>query len=364
MGNSEDLTFWKVLDWIKSTLSTLVTLGFFGLILYAITHGYASLDGHPVILLLIFFFVVTLLAYLEGLQIAIMELQNENRREWRHMKRAYNNHKLATANHGLNVQRFLVGRQFFVVFVVFLAAQLTTYSELEINWLPDFLYVLIIQTGMPGVLFVLSFGQLMPQLIASTHPVTFMDLPGSWWVIKMALMFETMGVTHFSWVLTIICKFIFKLNTPDITSKAAELSQLSRISRASTLSRVSRKRTVSRVAPRDDGFDSFVNDDDFQMTVSNVCKDSLVESTANEQQAEPEQLHWLHHQSVQNAFNEWGFKSSDARKWPTAEEVVRHLHENNKEIPCYLLPTSHPMAIAPHIVVMEIEQNELKKKMN
>merc|ERR1719436_180037 len=96
------------------------------------------------------------------------------------------------------------------------SAQLTTYSELKIDWLPNFLYVLIIQTGMPGVLFVLSFGQLMPQLIASTHPVTFMNLPGSWSVIKMALGFEAAGVTHFSWVLSIITKYAFNLKSPDI----------------------------------------------------------------------------------------------------------------------------------------------------
>jgi len=288
-----------------------------------------------------------------------MELQNENRREWRHMKRAYNNHKLATANHGLNVQRFLVGRQFFVVFVVFLAAQLTTYSELEINWLPNFLYVLIIQTGMPGVLFVLSFGQLMPQLIASTHPVTFMDLPGSWSVIQMALMFETMGVTHFSWVLTIICKFVFKLNTPDLTSRAQELSQLSKVSRVSRRSRKS-ARSRNRVDPQGAEFSSFLNDGQFDMNVSNIDPKSLEEDAV--QQAGPGQLDWLKHESVINAFNDWGFTSSDAQRWPTAEQVVRELHKENKEIPCYLLPKSHPSAIPAHLVVLEFDQKNQGQK--
>merc|ERR1719397_1404508 len=95
------------------------------------------------------------------------------------MKRAYNNHKLATAKHGLNVQRFLVGRQFF------------------------------------GVLVVLAFGQLMPQLIASTHPITFMNLPGANFVINLCLGFEAVGVTHFSWVLTFITKWIFGLKNQE-----------------------------------------------------------------------------------------------------------------------------------------------------
>jgi hypothetical protein len=37
----------------------------------------------------------------------------------------------------------------------------------------------VIQTGLPGALVVLAFGQLMPQLIAATHPITFMNMPGT-----------------------------------------------------------------------------------------------------------------------------------------------------------------------------------------
>ena len=33
---------------------------------------------------------------------------------------------------------------------------------------PEWLFVLVIDTGLPGALVVLSFGQLMPQLVAAT----------------------------------------------------------------------------------------------------------------------------------------------------------------------------------------------------
>lgn len=70
----------------------------------------------------------------------------------------------------------------------------------------------MIQTGLPGALVVLAFGQLMPQLIAATHPITFMNLHGAHTVINIALTFESVGVTHFSWLLTAALKFLFNLN--------------------------------------------------------------------------------------------------------------------------------------------------------
>jgi len=361
MSSTEDETekcgFWEVLEYIKYTLSTLVTLGFFGLILYAISSGYAALDGHPVLLLIIFFFVVTLLAYLEGLQVAIMALIDVNRSTFRHLPRAYTNHKLANANHGLNVQRFMVGRQFFVVFVVFLGAQLTTYSELKIDWLPSFLYVLIIQTGMPGVLFVLSFGQLMPQLIASTHPVTFMNLPGSWCVIKMALGFEAAGVTHFSWVLSIITKYAFNLKSPDLQQWTQEASRISRKSRTSKRSRVSK---VSRSARARFGrFNSFINDENFNMNVKNIGKESLIQNVGNDEVTDiPEDV--IQHDSVKNALLSWG-QDGQLTKWPTEESIVRYLTSQGKEVPCYLLPCNHPDYIPAHIVVMELERKEAER---
>ena len=128
-------------------------------------HRYAALPGHPTLLYIIFLSVLILLAYLEGLQVAILALEHTNIDGLRERyPRAHVTHALSTAHDGLNVQRFLVGRQFFVVFVVFLCAQLTTYPELPKGGVPDWLFITIIATGLPGALVVLAFGQLMPQV--------------------------------------------------------------------------------------------------------------------------------------------------------------------------------------------------------
>ena len=44
-------------------------------------------------------------------------------------------------------RRFLVGRQFFVIFVVFLTAQVTTYPTFPDMGMPEVLFVILIETG-------------------------------------------------------------------------------------------------------------------------------------------------------------------------------------------------------------------------
>jgi len=367
MSHEEVSSFRKYCNNALYVLSTIVTIGAVSLCCYGIGNGYAALDGHPAVLFIVFIIVVTLLAYLEGLQIAIMELQNEDRNAWRYMPRAFNNHKLATANSHLNVQRFLVGRQFFVVFVVFLAAQLTTYSDLEVAWLPNWLFIIIIQTGLPGVLWVLSFGQLMPQLIASTHPVVMMNLPGSWSVIQMALMFESMGVTHFSWVLTLVCKHLFKLNTPDIQTWSREVSK----NRSALGKSRENSRNASKIIPYSSSnfFDSFISREKMDVQIVNYevlyKKADTLEAVSPTDKSQMLDLEYLSDKFVKNIFQHWNFsgsKSEYPENYPCCEDIVRFLVRTNQAVPVYLLPANHPRFIPPYIVVMELQRLEEERK--
>ena len=59
---------------------------------------------------------------------------------------------------------------------------------------------------MLGALTVLAFGQLLPQLVAATHPATFMNLPAASLVVNIALGLEWVGITHFSWLISSVAK--------------------------------------------------------------------------------------------------------------------------------------------------------------
>ena len=129
----------------------------------------------------------------------LQALENESGEGFRRSHpRAFRLH--AMVKDGQNVQRFLVGRQFFVVFVVFLIAQLTTFRNLDLG-LPEWLHVSIIDTGLAGALFTLCFGQLVPQLVASTHPMLMMGFYGAYEATRLCITLEWLGICQASWVI-------------------------------------------------------------------------------------------------------------------------------------------------------------------
>jgi hypothetical protein len=333
-------------DKFRYFMSTIATIASISLIFYAMGKGYAALPGHPAIHYPLLFFVLTLLAYLEGLQVAILALERVDRNTFSERKKAFASHKLATANRGRNVQRFLVGRQFFVVFVVFLVAQLTTYTQMreELRDIPKFLFILVIETGLPGALIVLAFGQLMPQLIAATHPITFMALPGAWSVIQLCLLFESIGVTHFSWVLAGTTRLLFGMADKENVKVVEET-----------------KDVQMRHLHNDNGTDTnkpSTDNENLSVTIMDADKlfagaEDGLQYASHSTIAEREVLNWLKDDSIRNTY---GVSGSD--KYPTAPTIVRHLLQNGEPVPRYLLPPYHRHFIAPYIVCFELLRRE------
>lgn len=105
------------------------------------------------------------------------------------------------------VKQFLLGRQLIVVPLNFLVAQLTHFSGFPKNLLPDYVYFPVIVAGIPGVLLLLQFAQLAPQLLAETHSMKFMNLRGSFSLVYIALCIENVGITEFAWVLYNVVSF-------------------------------------------------------------------------------------------------------------------------------------------------------------
>jgi hypothetical protein len=75
--------------------------------------------------------------------------------------RAVKCHKLVDTPE--KVKKFLVGRQFFVLFVVFLIASITSFEHMPEDYmgLPPTLTLVVIRTGVPGVFLTLTIGQLV-----------------------------------------------------------------------------------------------------------------------------------------------------------------------------------------------------------
>jgi len=320
-GESVDdsgMKYWA--DMIRYIFATILTIISIGLICYSIGAGLAAMPGHPIILYILLAFDIVLLAYLEGLQIAILALERTSCETFIQRKRAYASQTLAMRYNGHNVQRFLVGRQFFVVFVVFLCAQLTTYADLDIPWMPEWMFVALIQTGLPGALIVLAFGQLCPQLIATTNPITFMNLPGTWSVIQLCLYFESTGVTHFSWVLAMTTRYLFSMGDHEHIedpNKDEEMNVIEHIPQ-----NVRNMMKTVKISASD--LDALYS----ERSTGHVTNPDLGNLAC---------LKGLHHQG----------------NMPNQTTIVRHLVQNKKRVPRCLLPRYNKLHIPAHLVASE-----------
>jgi hypothetical protein len=340
----------------RYVFSTILSFLSIGIIIYAIAKGFAALPGHPVLHYILLIGDLVLLAYLEGLQVAILALEKVRTSTFADVKRAAASHKLAVAQRGLNVQRFLVGRQFFVVFVVFLCAQLTTYRALDtvFTWMPKTMFIILIETGLPGALIVLAFGQLMPQLVAATHPITFMNLPGTWSVIQLCLCFETVGVTHFSWVLSYTVKFMFSMGLKEHCKRKIDDVEMTKS--GANKNRAKKKDNEGTV----DQFDMNVVIGDADVLYAGA-EDGLSSAKDSDLQS-PDVWRWLQNDSISSIAGHYGYQNTDTNKLPQPPTIVRQLIQAGMDVPRYLLPPHHHQHIPPHIVAYELLRREAARK--
>jgi hypothetical protein len=169
--------------------------------MWGIWTGEAVLKVHPVLCFFIFCFCMTLVAYLEGLQVAILAVAHDDPENYKisHPK-AYK--LMKDVREGNNVERFLVGRQFFTIFVMTLIAQVTSFPKISHLGVPSIIWFIFIQTGLPGAVVVTTIGSLQPQLLAAKDPWKFMNLYGACSVLYLCYALEVTGIcTHFAYML-------------------------------------------------------------------------------------------------------------------------------------------------------------------
>jgi hypothetical protein len=96
----------------------------------------------------------------------------------------------------------LVGRQFVVILLVFLIAQITSFPDISDNFLElPYAILYILKSGLPGIVIVLTFGQLVSQIFVEEFTIPFLNLHGCYSMIMLSLAIERIGVCHFSWLL-------------------------------------------------------------------------------------------------------------------------------------------------------------------
>jgi hypothetical protein len=106
------------------------------------------------------------------------------------------------------VKRFLIGRQLLVVVCMFGLASVTSpegshFPALESNGfsqLQTFL-TFVSKSGLATIIFVLNTVQLPSQLFAKKFPLSFLNTPGCYSVLRASLVVESTGVCYLGWML-------------------------------------------------------------------------------------------------------------------------------------------------------------------
>lgn len=212
----------------KYIISSVATITYLIYIFWGIWTDEAVLPAHPVVHFMIFCFCMTLVAYLEGLQVAILAVVDQDCEQYKlSHPRAY---KLMTSvKEGKNVDRFLVGRQFFTIFVMTLIAQVTTFPNISQLGIPSVVWFIFIQTGLPSAVVVTTIGSLQPQLLAAKDPWLFMDLYGSYSTLMLCYALEITGIcTHFAYMLI----SFLKATVYKVESESTEKNNSSQLSKA------------------------------------------------------------------------------------------------------------------------------------
>jgi len=98
-----------------------------------------------------------------------------------------------------------MGRQVFVVCLVFFAAKLTTIHGRSPDGflfpVPEVVQTLLLETGLLACVVVVIVAQLTPQIIASVYPVEFMQTMVGLPAYYACIALEATGITHFTWIL-------------------------------------------------------------------------------------------------------------------------------------------------------------------
>ena len=98
-----------------------------------------------------------------------------------------------------NIKRFIIGRQFFTVLTNFLLTQVFTFANWSNEGFNKVAFYIIVQSGLVGVMTILAFAQLLPELLAAEYPLRFMNMYGSYTVASCSLFFDSLGVGHCAW---------------------------------------------------------------------------------------------------------------------------------------------------------------------
>lgn len=218
----ENKTVKFIVEGMKYIVSTCVVLTYFVLLMWGIWTNQAVLPVPGVVAFILFVLAGTFLAHLEGLQVAILVAEGRDPEPYAATHpRGYKLMKIALTEK--NVRRFLIGRQFLVIFVVFLINQCTIFPDISHLGINGTVWFIFVSLGFPTAINILCWCQLPTQILANNDPYMFMDRYGPTFTLWVCLIVEMSGLAHFSWVVSAISRATWFRIEPNGVKEIMEL---------------------------------------------------------------------------------------------------------------------------------------------
>jgi hypothetical protein len=174
----------------KLVFSSCLMLGTFAMAMRMMILQQSALSAPWPVLILIHIVLLICMTYLEGMNLCVLALEKVPNEQIALINPgAVEAHKLISGANGDKVRRFLLGRQFCVVWMDFLISKLG---------------------GLWSVAITVFLAQVMSQVIAATNPAYWMALPGARFMLMLSLSIEKLGVCHFGWFLGNVSQWLLE----------------------------------------------------------------------------------------------------------------------------------------------------------
>jgi len=195
-----------ILEGVKNVISTcalLFSCALVGGLIFSEQTG-LSKDVHPALAAILLVFTVIWLSVVEGGQASLVGLAPVNRDLYK------DTHKIAhkctvMAHTGDALDRYLLGRQFMVVFIVFtINISGGPIADAALWGLPQWVLNMFLSSGLAMILFTTMCGQLNSQVNASHCMLDYLNTWSNYATLCVAMAIEFSGLVHSSYLIQII----------------------------------------------------------------------------------------------------------------------------------------------------------------
>jgi len=161
-------------------------------------------EAHPVAAFFVLWIMLIWLSFVEGGQASLVGLHPINNELYRD-SHPVSYKATSNTNKGDNLDRYLMGRQFMVIFIVFLINRSGgPVPGAELWGLPKWIIDIFLVTGFAMILFTCMIGQLQSQVNASLCMLDYLNDYMNLFTLYTARAIEVTGLMHFSYLIQIV----------------------------------------------------------------------------------------------------------------------------------------------------------------